>query len=184
MAGYYDNVQLDSCYELYYDKVNDKTYGYTMDRNYVMRPNLVQAPLLRRGALPDFYGPKVGNRVTQESFLQGRGHCTNKCPDCEVIYLPGSVFPHRRPVQSSCERVDLDPFYTRVPKSCNGLVETDLSVYRFMPENYKRGYQGYSALNDTHIQTRVPPSDERRPLSACASSYGSYGPQWDMSRYH
>ena len=183
MAGYYDELHLDSCYELYQDRVNNGTYGYTMDRKPVMRENVTQAPLLRTGGLPDFYGPNVGKRIAQESILQGRGHCLNKCTECDVVYLPESLFPKHKSIQSTCDRVDMEPLYTRVPKACNGLMETDVSVYRFMPGSYKRGYQGYSAVVDTHIQTQMPPPDTRKPLHPCAQSYSTYGPQWDLRPY-
>jgi hypothetical protein len=173
MAGVYNNVYLDSCYEEFQDEKNDGIYDYVLNRDAVMRPNTVEAPLLSAGYQPDFYGPLVGNRVTRESFLQGRGHCVNKCPDCGVVYLPESLFPAHG-TASKCDRVDMQPLYTRLPKSCNGLSETIVTPYHQMPSNYKKGYQGMSAVVDTHIQSRVGPPQHQRSYDPCATNYGSY----------
>jgi hypothetical protein len=182
MAGVYNNVYMDSCYEAANDKLDRKIYDYNLDRKAVMRPNMTQAPFLSDGRQPDFYGPKVGNRVTRESFLQGRGHCLNKCPDCEVVYLPGSLFPNV-PIKSNCDRVDLQSLYTRLPRSCNGLSETIITPYSQMPSNYKRGYQGYNAVVHTHLQTRDGPPERPETYPVCAQNYGSYARNPFFKRY-
>lgn len=180
MAGIYDRTTMDSCHEKFEDELDQKIYNYTLDRNAVMRQNLVQAPFMSQGRQPDFYGPLAGDRVTKESFLQGRGHRINKCPDCEVRYLPKSLF-NEPTIKSSCDRVDLQGLYTRVPKSCNGLSETIVTPHFQMPENYKKGYSGYNAVVYTHMQTKNP-EVQHRDKPGCYN-YGSYAPTRDFSRY-
>lgn len=182
MAGFYNRLKMDGCWEQFEDQVNDRQNDYVLARDAAMRENLTQAPFMSAGRQPDFYGPLVGNRVTRESFLQGRGQVLSKCADCEVVYLPESLFPEYN-VRSKCDRADLDALYTRVPKSCNGLMETNVTPYRQMPENYKKGYQGYNAVVYTQIQSRVGSPEKQRPFDPCAPNYGSYAPQRDLSRY-
>jgi len=152
---------------------NNQSYDYVMYRDAVMRKNTTQAPMLSAGYQPSFYGPLTGNRVTRESFLQGRGHTSSKCPDCEVVYLPASLFPDKN-VVTPCERVDMQPMYTRVPKSCNSISEVDTFAYQLMPGHYMEGYQGMNSVTSTHIQTRVPPEQPQPGYKPCATNYGSY----------
>lgn len=181
MAGMYTRSTMDSCFEKGEDVQNSKIYDYNLSRDAVMRQNVVKAPMLSVGRQPDFYGPLIGNRVTKESFLQGRGHCLNNCPDCEVTYLPESVFP-KHTVQSTCDRVDLDGLYTRLPKSCNGLAESDSYVFSQMPGAFEKGYTGYNAVVYTNLQDRDGPAQKLNQLPGC-ENYGSYGPTRDFSRY-
>lgn len=180
MAGIYTRSSMDSCWEKFEDDVDRKIYDYNLDRDAVMRENRTSAPFLSTGRQPDFYGPLVGSRVTQESFLQGRGHCLNKCPDCEVTYLPSSLFPNKK-VHSACDRVDLDGLYTRLPRSCNGLSETQIYPYFQMPSAWQKGYNGYSAVVYTHLMGRDPPTKERT-MPGC-QNYGSYAPTRNFARY-
>jgi len=180
MAGIYTRMTLDSCFEQADDAQNQKIYDYNLDRSTVMRQHTVKAPLLSAGRQPDFYGPLAGDRVTKESFLQGRGHCLNKCPDCEVTYLPESLFPKKN-IKPSCEHVDLQGLYTRIPKSCNGISETDTYAFSQMPGAWENGYAGYNAVVYTHLQSRDP-EVPHRSQPGCFN-YGSYAPTKDFSRY-
>lgn len=182
MAGLYNNLWNDNGYEQAKDELNERSNDYNLARNAHMRQNVVQAPFMSAGLQPDFYGPLVGNRVTRESFLQGRGAIKSKSPQCEVTVLPDSLFPMHT-VRSNCDRVDLESMYTRLPRSCNGLSETEVTPYRLMPENYKKGYQGYNAVIHTQIQARVGPPDQARAFDPCAQNYGSYKPSRDMRPY-
>lgn len=182
MAGFYNQLWFDPGYELAKDELNERQYDYNLTRNAVMRQNVVQAPFLSAGRAPEFYGPLVGNRVTRESFMQGRGAIKSKSPQCEVTYLPESLFPAHT-VRTKVDRVDLESFYTRLPRSCNGLAETEVTPYRQSAEDYKRGYQGYNAVVHTQIQSRIGPPDHARKYDPCATNYASYAPTRNMAPY-
>lgn len=123
MSGFYDKSTLDGCWNKAKDNIDNQVYDYTLWRPAVMRPR-AEAGLMTPVQNVDFYGPLAGNRVTKESFMQGRGTTLSKCPDCEVNYLPESLF-NQPPIKSQCDRVDLLPMFTRVKPTCNGLRETD-----------------------------------------------------------
>jgi len=157
MSGYYEMKGKLQCWEDWYNKVNEGTTDYVLDRKYWMRPNVNRCHETSLGTLCSFYGPKDTPRTTQESFLQGRGQAYNdQCPDCEVIYLPDEVFnlTKEKEKKKSCQDMSLQPQFTRQPKSCGTLAETETTAYAFMPGAYQKGYNGYNAVCSTNIQSR------------------------------
>ena len=182
-SGFYDRVTLDSGFEKGRDVIDQGTYDYTLYRGAVMRANRVEAPMMTPAQNTDFYGPLAGNRVTRESFMQGRGHTLSKGPENEVFYLPESLFNRPANVQSQCDRVDLEPMFTRVKPSCNGLKETDTFAYSLMPGKFENGYMGYNSVVYTNLQPRVGPDTAKYSYSNCAQNYASYGPSRSFDRY-
>lgn len=193
MSGYQDNIQNDLCNREFMDKLNDVQSNYAMNVKAVMRdvPG-GKCSSLSRTSTCSFYGPLNGKKVTQESFLQGRGQVLNDCPTCDVNYLPEALFSGGTAAASTptCFRTDMEPVYDRIPRSCNGLTETDITRFAFMPSAYQVGYSGYNSVVDTHIQTRDA------AYSACAagvcnggesygckSNYGSYGSGRSFKKY-
>lgn len=158
MAGYYNNIKNDLGYRLFIDKTNDYIINYNLNHNAVMRgKNSNKCQNLGTGKQCHFYGPLVGKRILQDSFITGRGQVLSECPDCGVNYLPKSLFPDKvLGSKSTCQRTDIDPLYTKVPRSCNGLTETNILQYSQMPSNWKKGYYGYDAVINTNMQSRMP----------------------------
>lgn len=187
MAGYYNNLWSDPCFQQYDDQLNQGINDYQLTLNAHYRTNMNQAMPLSTGRQPDTYGPLRGRRVTQESFLQGRGQALSDCPDCGVRWLPETLFPQNSGVQSQCQRTDIQPLYTKVPKSCNGLQETDITQYSFMPGAWQRGYTGYNAVVDTNLQSRQAP----QPMGVQnggesyggRQNYGTFGSGRPFSKY-
>jgi hypothetical protein len=182
MAGFYDRSTLDSGYERGRDIIDEGVYDYNLYRAAAMRQNLTQAPFMSPAQNVDFYGPLVGNRVTKESFLQGRGHTLSKSPDNEVNYLPESLF-NQPQIKSQCDRVDLLPMFTRVKPTCNGLRETNVTQYSFSPEHFQNGYLGYNNVVYSNLQTRVGPDYLPNQFSPCAQNYASMAPTRSFDRY-
>lgn len=146
-----------ACWEAWYDNNNDAQYDYVINKSYWMRPNENQCKNNALGATCSFYGPVDVPRTTKESFLQGRGQiASHKCPDCEVIYLPESVFPKPKPGQStySCENNALTPAQTRQKRSCYNVNETDISQYQMMPGAWQNGYMGFNVMCDMNTSDR------------------------------
>ena len=188
MAGlYYNNLKNDPSYRAFQDwqDLHQQERQLNLNANY--RPALDKAPLLSAGIQPSFYGPLRGVNVTRDSFLQGRGQTLSKCPDCGVRWLPETLFPQKKKSTSApCYRTDLQPLYTRVPKSCASLSETDISSYFFLPGAWQKGYTGYASIPGTNLQGRDPASLPQLPAECrakCSSNYGSYGSGYDFSAY-
>lgn len=182
MAGTYNRVTLDGCYAKGRDDIDNQVYDYTLYRPAAMRINLEEAQFMTPVQNVDFYGPLAGNRVTKESFLQGRGTTLSKCPDCEVNYLPESLF-NRPPIKSSCDRVDLLPMFTRVKPSCNGLKETQTVEYAFSAEKYRGDYAGINAVVYSNLQTRIAAEPAPNMYRQCAQNYASYKSPQSYERY-
>ena len=155
MAGIYNRVGQDLCAVQYETALNDAVSNYQLDLKAEMRPQ-PKAQFLGLGTQPSFWGPLRGNRVTQESFLQGRGHVLSDCPDCGVYRLPNSLFPRVDSAEKkpACQRTDLQPEYTKQPRACNGLSELDTSCYTMFPGAFVPAYLGYNAVVRTNLQTR------------------------------
>lgn len=183
MSGYYDRVTLDSGWEKGRDMIDQGSYDYVLNRAAVMRGNDVKAPFLTPAAGIDFYGPLAGNRVTRESFIMGRGQTLSKSPDNEVTYLPVSLFDRPADVKQKCDRVDLEPMFTRVHPSCNGIKETDIFAYSLMPGHFADGYLGYNSVVYTNLQPRIGPDTAKYSYPACAQNYASYAPSRSFDRY-
>ena len=128
MSGFYNRVTEDGAYVAGRDRIDQDQYDYVLNRNAVMRGNLAEAPFMMPGQNVSFYGPLAGNRVTKDSFMQGRGTTLSKDPNNEVNYLPVSLF-NQPQLKSSCDRVDLLPLFTRLKPSCNGLKESNITQY-------------------------------------------------------
>ena len=182
MAGIYNKVTFDSGYERGRDIIDEGLNDYTLYRGAVMRQNVTQAPFMTAGQGTDFFGPLTGNRVTKESFLQGRGQTLSKSPDNEVTYLPESLF-NQPMIQSKCDRVDLMPLFTRVKPTCNGLRETDVTAYRFSAGKFQDGYLGYNNVVYSNLQTRVGPDYMPGLYRPCAQNYASMEPTRSFARY-
>jgi hypothetical protein len=183
MSGFYDRVTMGSGWEKGQDIINQGRYDYSIYRGAAMRTNRTQAPFLGPAQHIDFYGPLTGNRVTKESFIMGRGHTLDKNPNNEVYYLPLAVFNQPPEITSTCDRIDLQPMFTRVKPSCNGLKETDLTMYMMMPGHYQNGYLGYNNVIYNHLQTRVGPPYDPNYMDPCAQNYASYAPTRSFDRY-
>jgi hypothetical protein len=182
MAGYYNRWSQDGAYVHGRDELDQGQYDYTLYRNAVMRGGVAEAPFMMPVQNVDFYGPLAGNRVTKESFLQGRGSTLSRDPQNEVLYLPSSLFT-QPPVKSSCDRVDMLPMFTRLKPSCNGLTETDVTQYWFSPGKYADGYQGYNSVVYSNMQTRVGPDYAPNLYRQCQGNYASYAPTRSFDRY-
>ena len=210
MSGYNDLARSDACYERFQNEVSDATFNYNMNPRAFTRENTTA---IHHGLASGRtnYGRKTPRTITSESFLQGRGQVTSECPESEVIYLPASQFggaaadgtigtfdtatAARAPNASSgnaqrqetpaiaCSSTKLERLLTRVPKSANSLSEADISARNMFPGGYQNGYQGYNAVVDTHIQTRMhtlaPPVNER----GVQTSYATYGLGEASGRY-
>ncbi len=159
MAGYFSSWFYDPAYQLYEAAQDRAHYDYTADLSAHMRPQQ-KCQFLGLGRTCDFFGPLRGNRLTRESFLQGRGHTLSEAPECGVIRLPASLFP-AAPARSedaqmpACQNTSLQAQYTRQPRSCNGLTEVDYSPYTLFPGKYFPGYAGYDAVVGTNVQSRI-----------------------------
>jgi hypothetical protein len=182
-AGFYNRVSMDSGYERGRDVIDQGVYDYNLFRSSVMRPNRIDAPFMTVAQNVDFYGPLTGNRVTKESFIQGRGHTLSRGPDNEVFYLPSSVFPQVDLKPTQCDRVDLEPVFTRVKPSCNGIKETDVFAYSLMPGHYEDGYMGYNSVVYSNLQTKMGPDTARYTYPVCSPNYASYKPSRSFERY-
>jgi len=185
MAGFHNKVEDDACYIQYNEQVSQKINDYTLDRNAQMRGQ--KAAFSARGRQPDFYGPLGGARVTKESYLQGRGHIQSECPNCQVTYLPETLFSNGKEMQANgATECLLEPFYQRMPRNCNSLSETDVSSYHFMPGHWQRGYTGYNSVVDTQLNTRLGLSSECPASQALKipTNYGTYGSGRDFGRYN
>jgi hypothetical protein len=181
MAGYYENKDKGACWEAWYDNNNDAQSDYVMNQAYWMRPGVPECRNNSLGATCSFYGPLNVPRTTQESFLQGRGQIlSSKCPDCEVIYLPESVFPPANPANSTyaCENNALTPAQTKQKKSCYNVMETDISQYQMMPGAWQPGYMGYNVMCDMNILDRQNGAADYRAAPRTAfekmNNYGNY----------
>jgi hypothetical protein len=189
MSGYYNDVRSDACNRNFEDMTNQYINDYVMKLSANYRTHLDQAFPLSQGLQPSFWGPLRGRRVTQDSFLQGRGQTLADCPECDVKWLPESLFPESTSKlgQTMCQRTDLQPLYTKQPQSCNGLSETDVTQFWFSPSNYQKGYSGYRSVVETNLQTRQPPWNPSQNNGGesygCAQNYGTFGSTWDLKPY-
>lgn len=189
MAGYYNSLRSDACNREFEDYQNKTHHDYTMNLAAQYRVGQPRPFPLAPGSQPTFWGPLRGVKSTQEAFLQGRGQSLSDCPDCDVRWLPESVFAQGNlSVDAQCQRTDLQPLYTRKPKSCNGLPETDTTQFSMMPSAWQNGYTGFRSVVDTNIQSRQAPSDTGNAAGSeaygvCRKTYGSYGSGRDFSRY-
>lgn len=176
MAGYYDNVGLDQCHRTYEDNLSSASYDYVINKKAWMRGNVDKCSAKSTGGQCSFYGPMTNKRVLQDSFLTGRGQVLTECPECSVNYLPASVFPPQE--ARTCQDTQLEPLYTRVPKSCNGLTEVDISQYAALPSNYQRGYNGYDSVVGAHLQGREMARQQYKAVHlddhSASQNYGSY----------
>jgi len=191
MAGYYNSLKFDSCnndFQAYnYQRIND--YQMDLAANY----RVGQPPVfpLQVGVQPTFWGPLRGSLVTQESFMQGRGQTLAECPDCDVIWLPESLFPAQTQHSAAreCQRSDLEPEYTRMKKSCNGLEETDTTPYTMLPGAWQVGYSGPDSGIGSNMQTRMAPYDSAGLMGngseyyGCKANYGSFGSGRNLQPY-
>jgi len=190
MPKYYEMKDRLQCWENQHDENNTAISGYYLNKNYWMPPGMNRCTNQALGSTCSFYGPKDVPRTTQESFLQGRGQVnSDQCPDCDVIYLPESVFASTQNEKKVSENLSLQPQYTRQPKSCFTLSETDTTTYAFMPGAWQKGYTGFNGglLGygcDTNIQSReqsrsYEPSSSQKQFpggghARGSKNYGSY----------
>lgn len=192
MAGYYNTPRFDLCNKDFDNFSNQSINDYNLNLAAHYRVGKPRPMPLSQGMQPSFWGPLRGVQITRDSFLQGRGQTLADCPDCDVRWLPESLFPAvgTANAASQCQRTDIQSMYTRQPKSCNGLASTDTSEYWMMPSNWKKGYVGYNAVVDTNMQTRMPlpppgtePQNGAESYGPCRQNYGTYGSGADFSRY-
>ena len=188
MSGYYNRLKNDPCEKEFQDYQNLTFHDHVMNLDANYRPALNKAPLLSQGLQPSFWGPLRGVNVTRDSMLQGRGQTLSKCPDCGVRWLPETLFPYKKPMSSSektpCYRSDIQPLYTRVPRSCSSLAETDVTSYFLLPGAFQKGYEGYKAVPQTNIQGRDAPffMGYGEPYG-CQQNLGTYGSKRNFCPY-
>lgn len=180
MAGHYDNVQFDACFQGLQHTIDKGHFHYALNRKAVMRPGTAKCAHLSRGTgFCQFYGPNGAKTNVRESYLQGRGHRLSECPENQVRRLPSALFSSSPPsslASTSCPRVDLQPAHERVPRSCNALTELDVTRWRMSPGHYRRGYAGLNAAV-RHTQTRSGgrATMDKPALAPHAKSYSTYG---------
>lgn len=190
MSGYYNTLKFDSCNNDFQAYTGQAVSDYVLNINAAYRPGEMPTNL-SIGSQPTTYGPLRGALVTQESFLQGRGQTLADCPDCDVRWLPESLFPtpnaHNR--LSSCQRTDLEPLQTRTKRSCNGLEEMDTSAYWMMPGAWQPSYSGPNHGVGGNLQTRQAPYDPSINQGGefygggGGCNYGTYGSGRNMAPY-
>jgi hypothetical protein len=121
----YNTLKSDTCDRQYDDMINQDTYAYNSFLPSVWRPNTMMVQASARGVQPDFYGPMAGNRVTLESYLQGRGNILSKCPDAGVNFIPPQLLnPAIQP--NTCTSTELEPSYVTYKKSCDSISNADI----------------------------------------------------------
>lgn len=127
------------------DRINNAQIDYWLNLNYWMRQNQSKCSSKGLGNYCSFYGPLTSQRQREEAALWGRG--------------PLGTPPSHRPIAAEksykCPDVELQPYLTRNPKSCNGLSGADVSEYAVMPGAWQKGYQGVQNLLDININTRM-----------------------------
>lgn len=159
---------------------------YHMNPYSVYRQGQVPSVNAGLGVNIDFYGPKRGSLVTQESFLQGRGQSLSNSPSCDVVYLPESLFPTPNAYNrmSSCYGADLEPGQTRSLKTCDSLSEVDNTKYTMFPGAWNGNYAGWNnGIPGSNLQTRMVPEDMNH--SGCLkTNYGSYDLPNFLTPYH
>ena len=79
-------------------------------------------------------------------------------------------------------------FAGRMRRSCNGLEETDTSVYWMMPGAFQKGYSGPWGGVNGNMQTRMAPTDATikqgaENMGSCRTNYGSYGSARSFAPY-
>lgn len=183
MAGIYNRLDQDPAFELAQDYMNNGIYQYTLFRPAVMPVGVSQAPNLQPVQNQSFHGPLAGRRVTQESFLQGRGHTLSKAPGNDVIYLPQSVFSTDPKAIPDCSNVSMMAQHSRLKSSCSGVREMDTSQYALSPGKWQGDYAGVNSIVQTNLQTRMGPVYNPHALANCAQNYGSAAPQRKLQRY-
>lgn len=190
MAGYYNSLKFDSAYEDFQTYADQTVNDYVLNLKASYRLGATPPMPLSVAGQPTFYGPLRGSLVTQESFLQGRGQTLCNGPDCDVLWLPETLFPaHTAHNQlPSCERTDLEPLQTRMKSSCNGLKETDMSQYWMFPGAYQTGYSGPYFGIGGNLQTRMAPVDGTiqqgaESYGSCRQNYGTYGSSRSFAPY-
>lgn len=187
MSGFYNTLRFDSAYQDFQVYRDQSENDYVLNLNAVYRQGDPPVMPLSVTGQPTFWGPLRGSLVTQESFLQGRGQTLANCPDCDVVYLPETLFPaHTAHSQlPKCQATDLEPLQTRSRRSCNGLDETDTSAFWMSPSNYQEGYSGPTMGG---ILTRSAPTDETikqgsESVGSCRTNYGSFGSARSFAPY-
>ena len=159
MSGYNNNLKFDSCSKKYDEKIDEKQYNYTMHRNAVMRQGVNKCGDKGLGRNCTFYGPMDNSRVLRDSFLSGRGQVKNDCASWDVKYLPSSLFEPGFDPRPATDQ-SLEANYSRIPKSCNGISEIDVTQYAFMPGSFQRGFQGLHSIADTNLSSRDMARDD------------------------
>lgn len=182
MCTFYEMNGQGPCYAAASEDMDIRRSNYIMDVNYWMRPGVSQCQDNSLGSTCSFYGPMTVPRTTRESFLQGRGQVeSDKCPDCEVIHLPESVFRENVP-KSSCQNMALEPEYTRAPKSCSTISETNMTQYAFMPGAFQMGYTGMDSMCGTMIHDRE--NARMQSNSAAQSGTNAHNPNVSYGSYY
>jgi hypothetical protein len=187
MSGFYNSLRFDSAYQDFQVYRDQSENDYVLNLNAHYRQGEKPIMPLSIAGQPTFWGPLRGSLVTQESFLQGRGQTLANCPDCDVVYLPETLFPANTAHNQlpRCQATDLEPLQSRMKKSCNGLDETDTSMFWMMPSNFQVGYSGPSLAG---MQSRVPPisgqiTQGSESYGTCSGSYGVYGNSRSFAPY-
>lgn len=144
-------------------------------------------PSVGLGVFPSSYGglgQYAGSpRVTQDSYMSGRGAISSNCPAGGVNFLPASIFPPTAPVAAdACQNTTLQSLSTRVPRSCACISEV-VNQRMTLPESKQQGYQGLGSVVSMEFMHQQPRSSVStsvlRPCSNAAqvanqTSYGKY----------
>lgn len=157
------------------------TYDYVMDLHYYMRSKGKCTPQAL-GQQCDFFAPLNNSRptkdLTRDSLLSGRGQVLTGSPECQVYWLPESIFQQRLD-SANWSGDSLEPQFNKLPRACNGLSETDTTQYSFMPGAFQRGYVGYDAIFNSNLNSRELARQEYnmlqpQPTPKNTESFGSY----------
>jgi len=174
MSGYYDNVKYDAVNRQAQESDSDKITNRTFYRPAVMRSDFNSCRVVGgRDVRPDFSGPMDASRVNRDSFMHGRGSVLHGGEKSTQMYVP-SKSAGSCPAQDTCRRVDLAKEHVRVKKPFNGLLEVDKSGFSMFPGYLRPGYQGPNAIVATHIQTRMPRTEEPKTQCGPRTTYGNY----------
>lgn len=185
MSGYHSRFDSDPNYIESQEELSSRQNNYVMYHPAVMRgDNNHKVPFLTQASNIDFYGPLTSKRIHQESFLQGRGHTLSKSPGNQVTYLPESVFQKNLGLaRDPKDRIDMLPLFTRVKPTCNGMRESDTSVFSLFPGKWQGDYSGVNSVNSTLLQTRMGPNYNPYRNLQGATNYGSYAPTRSYAPY-
>lgn len=187
-AEAYNSLRMDPCYDAQQTSQMLDSASYFMYVPAVTRLDNPHPMPLAVGVQPTFYGQFGPKQVDQESFLNGLGQSLTKCGSCDIRMEPDSLFGAQAradfsqpyTARGSCQATDLQPLFTRLPRSCNGgNAEVSLDAFYFVPGAYQGNYAGPWGGVGGNLQTRMDPTDPAADPNvmnySTRANYGMYG---------